>query len=71
MPFVNNLTSKKVSIVALKPNKDLALINKLYETGQLKCILDEHRYALDELPEAMRYFGTADHKGKVVITVRS
>lgn len=70
MPFVNNVTNKKVSIVALKPNKNLAFINKLYEAGQLKCIIDDHRYTLDQAPEAMRYFGSGDHKGKVVISVK-
>lgn len=68
MPLTN-LGKKKVRIVALKANKDLAYMNTLFETGQLKCIIDEHRYKLEDAPEAMRYFGKADHKGKVVISV--
>jgi NADPH:quinone reductase-like Zn-dependent oxidoreductase len=71
MPWVNKFTKRKVSIVALKPNKDLAFINKLYESGQLKCIIDDHSYTLHDAVDAMRYFGSAAHKGKVVISVRS
>jgi NADPH:quinone reductase-like Zn-dependent oxidoreductase len=70
MAWINRVSKKKVSIVALKANKDLVYMNNLYKTGKLKCIIDEHRYTLDEAPEAMRYFGTGDHKGKIVISVK-
>jgi len=71
MPWVNrNRHGKKIRIVALKPNKDLAYMNALFESGKLKCVIDEHRYSMEDIPEAMRYFGTADHQGKVVISVR-
>ena len=69
LPWVNTLSKKNVRIVALKANKDLAYINKLYEAGQLKCVIDAHHYTLAEAPQAMQYFGTADHKGKIVISV--
>ena len=69
MAWINMLGKKRVSIVALKANKDLAYMNSLYEVGQLKCVIDEHRYTLADTPEAMQYFGRADHKGKIVITV--
>jgi len=71
MTWINMLGKKRVHIVALKQNKDLAYMNKLYEAGQLKCVIDPHHYNLSDLPEAMRYFGKADHKGKVVILVRA
>lgn len=69
MPWINRTSKKKIGIVALKPNKDLAYMNSLYEAGQLKCIIDEHRYKLEDVPEAMQYFGRADHKGKIVISL--
>jgi len=69
MPWINMVSKKKVSIVALKPNKDLAYINKLYEAGHLKCVIDGNSYQLKDVPEAMRYFGTAEHKGKIVVSI--
>jgi NADPH:quinone reductase-like Zn-dependent oxidoreductase len=70
MKLINGLTKKKISIVALKANKDLAYMNSLFEAGQLKCVIDEHHYNLADVPEAMRHFGKADHNGKIVISVQ-
>jgi len=69
MQWINRVSKKKVSIVALKANKDLLYMNNLYEAGKLKCVIDEHRYTLENAQEAMRYFGSGDHKGKIVISV--
>lgn len=69
MPWVNRVSKKQVRIVALKPNKDLVYINRLYEAGQLKCVIDEHHYKLEDATDAMRYFASADHNGKIVITI--
>lgn len=55
-------------VVVLKPNKDLAYVSELFEAGKLKPVMDE-LITLNEVPEAMRYFGSGNHKGKVVITV--
>jgi len=64
-----SFTSKKVGrVVFLKPNKDLAFVSQLFEAGKIKPVIDRLR-RLDELPEAMRYFGAGNHKGKVVITL--
>jgi NADPH:quinone reductase-like Zn-dependent oxidoreductase len=68
MYWINMFGKKKVRIVALKPNKDLEYMNELYEAGKLKCVIDEHRYRLEDAPEVFRYFGRADHKGKIVIS---
>lgn len=63
------LTSKKaIRVVALKPNKDLTYVSELFEAGKVKPVIDRLR-KLSEVPEAMRYFGAGDHKGKVVITL--
>ncbi len=70
MRLINRVGKKKVSIVALKPNKDLAYMNKLFEAGKLKCVIDENRYTLEHAPEAMRYFGSGNHKGKIVISLK-
>jgi NADPH:quinone reductase-like Zn-dependent oxidoreductase len=59
---------KNIGIVALKPNKDLIYMNELFESGKVKPIIDGH-YRLEDTVEAMRYYGSAEHKGKVVISV--
>jgi NADPH:quinone reductase-like Zn-dependent oxidoreductase len=57
-----------VRIVALKPNKDLAYMSKLFEAGELVPVIDRV-YVLADVPQALRHFGTGDHKGKIVVTV--
>ena len=66
--LISRLSDKNVRIVALKPNKDLAYINELFEAGKLLPVI-EARYELAELPAALRFFGTGDHKGKIIVTM--
>jgi len=68
MPWISIFSKKKIRILALKPNKDLAYMNELFEAGKLKPVIDGP-YKLDEVPKAFKLFGEAVHKGKVVITV--
>jgi NADPH:quinone reductase-like Zn-dependent oxidoreductase len=65
-PWISIFSKKKILILALKPNKDLAYMNELFETGKLKPVIDGP-YKLDEVPKAFNLFGEAVHKGKVVI----
>ncbi len=67
-PLLSRLSYKHVRIVALKPNKDLAYMNDLFEAGKLAPVIDR-TYKLAELPEALRLFGTGDHKGKIIISM--
>ena len=67
-PLISLISKKHIRIVALKPNKDLAYMNGLFEAGKIKPVIDGP-YKLDEVPEAFRLFGKGDHKGKVVITM--
>ena len=67
-PLVSLITKKKILIVALKPNKDLAYLSKLFEEGKVKPLIDGP-YPLDEVPKAVRLFGKGLHKGKVVFTL--
>lgn len=69
MPLISLFSNKKVTIVALKPNKDLEYMNSLFEEGKLKPVIHPHHYTLEDAPEAMKLFGNAEHKGKVIITV--
>ena len=67
-PWISRTSKKKIQIVALKPNKDLAYMNELFEAGEVKPVMDGP-YELSEVPEALQYFGKAEYQGKVVITV--
>ncbi len=67
-PLISKISKKNIRIVPLKQNKDLAYMNELFEAGKVKPVIDR-RYTLNEVSEALRYFGEGNHKGKVVITV--
>jgi NADPH:quinone reductase-like Zn-dependent oxidoreductase len=66
--LVSLMTGKALRLVVLKQNKDLGYMIELFEAGKMKPVVDKLR-KLSEVPEAMRYFGAAMHKGKVVITL--
>jgi NADPH:quinone reductase-like Zn-dependent oxidoreductase len=70
LSFYASLTreSRKFRLVAAGPNKGLADLKKLIETGKLVPIVDR-TYQLSEVPEALRYFGEGRHKGKIVIAM--
>ncbi len=67
-PLISRLYHKQVRIVTLKPNKDLAYLNELFEAGKLALVIDGP-YKLADVPEAFRLFGTGDHRGKIIITM--
>ena len=68
-PLLRRLMSKQAHIVALKPNKNLDYIGKLFSQKALTPVIDG-LYPLAEVPRALRRFGEASHLGKIVICVR-
>jgi NADPH:quinone reductase-like Zn-dependent oxidoreductase len=68
-PWISMIRKKNIRFVLLKPNKDLAYMNELFEAGKVKPVIDGP-FKLSQLPEAMRHFGAGRHKGKVVIVVQ-
>ena len=68
--FTTLIFKKKLRLVALKPNKDLIYMNKLFKTGKVKPVIDGP-YILEETAKAFRHFGEGKHKGKVVITLKT
>ena len=69
--WMSRTGGKKMGGVTGRPNqKDLAFMKGLLEAGQVIPIIDK-RYSLNEVPEALRYFGEGHARGKVVITVES
>jgi NADPH:quinone reductase-like Zn-dependent oxidoreductase len=67
-PLMSRIYNKHVRIVFLKPNKDLIYMNQLFEAGKLVPVLDGP-YKLSDVPEALRFFGTGNHKGKIIINM--
>jgi NADPH:quinone reductase-like Zn-dependent oxidoreductase len=67
-PWISMFCKKKIRIVGLKPNKDLAYMNELFEAGKVKPVIDGP-YKLSDVPEALRFFGKGSHKGKIVISM--
>ena len=58
--------SKKIRLLILKPNKSLDLLIRFFEEGKVKSVVDKF-FPLNKVPEAFRYFGEGQFKGKVVI----
>ena len=67
-PLISMTGSKKMGVLMLKPNKDLAFLKELLEAGKVVPVIDR-RYPLSEVPEALRYLGEGHAQGKVVITL--
>ena len=61
--------SKKMALIMHKPNKDLNILNELFESGKVKPVIDRC-FPLSETVEAFQYFGEGHFKGKIVITVQ-
>ena len=62
--------SRKFRLVFEGPNQGLVDLKELIEGGKLVPIVDRI-YQLNEVPEALRYFGEGHHKGKIFITMES
>ena len=60
--------NKKLALIMHKPNKDLNILNELFESGKVKPVVDRC-FPLSETAEAFRYYREGHFKGKVVITV--
>ncbi|KPM47997.1 NAD(P)-dependent alcohol dehydrogenase [Jiulongibacter sediminis] len=58
----------RINILGLVPNKGLDIIVDLYLEGKIKTQLDGP-YPFEKIPELIRYFGEARHKGKIVVKV--
>lgn len=62
------IRKKRFRLVVLKPNRDLAYVIQLFESGKLVPVIDGP-YPFRQIPEAFRRFGEGDHKGKIVVTM--
>ena len=67
-PLISMTGRKKMGLLAHRANRDLPVINELFEAGKVAPVIDR-RYPLSEVAEALRYFGEGQQQGKIVITV--
>lgn len=68
-PLIAGRAGRKVRILAVRPNpQDLAAVAELCRAGTIAVAI-ERRFALDEVPDALRHLGEGRAKGKLVITV--
>ena len=68
-PLISITGNKRVSQLSHKPNvEDLIFVKELIEAGKVSPVIDR-RFPLNEVADAVRYFGEGHPSGKVVITV--
>ncbi len=67
-PLLKLFSKKRMHMVMLKANQDLAYINQLYEENKIHCVIDGP-YPFDKIPWAVQRFGDGLHHGKIVISV--
>lgn len=60
---------RKYNCVQLSTNRNLPEINQLYEEGKLTSIIDLRRFTLLSGREAMTYYASGEHLGKVLIVI--
>lgn len=64
-PFVG----QPMRVLVVRHNRDdLAVLKELVEAGKLMPVIDR-RYAVSDVPEALRYQGEGHTRGKVVTTL--
>lgn len=67
-PMLSRRGGRRFGALNMKPNKDLAFMKELLETGAVKPVIDRC-YPFSETAEALRYYGDGHARGKVVITI--
>jgi len=67
-PWVSITTNKKMGLLMHKANIGLDEMIALFESGKVVPVIDRC-YQLSEVPEALRYYGEGQVKGKIIITI--
>lgn len=69
-PLLSLFSSKKLGVLAVQQNQqDLLYIKELFDEGKIAAVIDK-TYPLDEVPNALRYLGEGNAKGKLVISLK-
>jgi NADPH:quinone reductase-like Zn-dependent oxidoreductase len=66
--WLAKIRGRKMGILAHKPNLNLSYLAELMNSGKISAVIDK-QYELNEVPEAVHYFGEGKHKGKLIIKV--
>ncbi len=67
---MNRARDRKLRVIGLQANRDLAYFNELCEAGKFKPVIDsEFTFTDNDVRSAFHRFGTAAHKGKVVVCI--
>ena len=70
-PILSMFSNKTMGVLLHNPNnKDLNFMKQLVEDGKVAPVIDK-RYPLVEVADALRYFGSGQAIGKVVITIEN
>ena len=67
-PWISMTENKKMGLLLHKANKGMSFMKELFEAGKVVPVIDR-RYPLNEIAEALRYYGEGQVQGKVVITI--
>jgi len=65
-PWISITESKKVGLLLHKANEGIVFMKELFEAGKVVPVIDRS-YSLNEVAEALRYYGKGQVKGKIVI----
>jgi NADPH:quinone reductase-like Zn-dependent oxidoreductase len=66
--LIRLLTGKKIVVIKLKQNAHLPDLKRYFEAGHLTPVIDGP-YKLSDWQGAFRHFSTANHQGKVILTM--
>lgn len=66
--LTSRINGRRMRVVILKPNKDLGLIIDLFQSGEVRPVIDGI-YPLAGIVKAFRRFGAASHIGKIIVTM--
>jgi NADPH:quinone reductase-like Zn-dependent oxidoreductase len=66
--LISRISGKRLTFVALRPNKDIPYLNDLFNSGKFVPVIDR-AYPLARVPDALAHFGTGEHHGKIIIRV--
>lgn len=64
--WIARTRNRNIRILGLKPNRGIDTMTQLVEAGKMMPAIDAV-YPLSEVPDALRRFGAASHKGKIII----
>ena len=68
-PLTGRAESRKIRPLAVRLGvQHLAPLVELCQTGQIATVIDR-RYALSEVPQALRYLGEGNAKGKIIVII--